>query len=194
MIADGALLASQTRLFEFSSYIRIFPSIHQATPLGCTAGNSRFGGTDESFAVLYAACDLATALAERLIRDRFKGLEDRRRRLFPAELGDNTAVRIDTIKPLRLLDLRSGGCLKLGVSTDITGAKCHRDAQQLSDLVYKDVTIDGILYPSRLTAENCVAIFDRVTISHLTQNSIAPLIQLADLGEALKKLNVQLIR
>ena len=191
MIVDGVLLASQTRGFEFSSYVRISPSINQATPLGCAAGHSRFGGTDKSFAVLYAAYDLATALAEVLVRDRFEGLEARR--LFAAELADWAAVQIHTVRPLRLLDLRKGGCLKLGVSTDIAGAKCHHEAQQFSDLVYKDATIDGILYASRLTAKNCVAIFDRATTSHLTQSSIAPLIQLADVGEALKKLNIQLI-
>ena len=81
--------------------------------------------------MLYAANDLTTALAEGLIRDRFEGLEHHLRRLFPVELADYTAVHIGTNKPLRLLDLRRGGCLKLGVSTDITGAKCHRHAQQL---------------------------------------------------------------
>lgn len=191
MIVDGALLASQTRLFEFASYVRIIPSIYQATPLGCAAANSRFGGTDKKFAVLYAARNLATALAETLVRDRFEGLETRR--LFAVELGDRTAVQIDTIKPLRLADLRKGGCLKLGVSTDIAGAKCFDEAQQFSDLVYMDTNIDGILYASRLTAENCVAVFDRVTTSHLASSSIAPLSQLGQVGKALDKLNVQLI-
>lgn len=190
MIVDGALLASQTRLFEFSSYVRIIPSIYQATPLGCAAGDSRFGGTGKSFAVLYAARDLKTALAETVVRDRFEGLEDRH--LFAGELVDRTAAQIDTIKPLRVVDLRKGGCLKLGVSTDIAGAKCFDEAQQFSDLVCKDENIDGILYASRLTTENCVAVFDRAT-THLTASSTAPLIQLDRIGNALKELNIKLL-
>lgn len=36
MIVGGALLASQTKIFEFSSYVRIIPSVHQATSGGST--------------------------------------------------------------------------------------------------------------------------------------------------------------
>ena len=191
MILDGTLLASQTRGFEFSNYVRVIPSIHEGTPLGTAAGHSRFGGTNGSFAVMYAARNLATALAETLIRDRFEGVE--RRSLFATELSGHSAVQIQTVKSLRLLDLRKGGCLKLGVSTDIAGAKCFNEAQQFADLVYKEATIDGILYASRLTSENCVALFDRATVSHLTTSTISPLVQLENINNALEKLNVQLI-
>lgn len=191
MIIDGALLASQVRLFEFSNYVRVIPSIHQATPLGCAPGTSRFGGTDKSFAVLYAASDLATAIAETVVRDRFEGLADRR--LFAAELVDRTAVEVDTVKPLRLVDLRAGGCLKLGISTEIAGAKCFDEAQHFSDMVHKDGAIDGILYPSRLTAANCVAVFNEAITSHLKEIGVAPLVQLGKVGKALETLNIRLI-
>ncbi|WP_432344177.1 RES family NAD+ phosphorylase [Shinella yambaruensis] len=190
MIVGGAL-ASQTKVFEFSNYVRIIPSVHQATPLGCAAGVSRFGGTKKDFAVLYAARNLATALAETVVRDRYEGLEDRR--LFTTELTERSAVQLGTIKPLRLVDLRKGGCLKLGISTDITGAKCFDEAQQFADFVYKDHTIDGILYASRLTSENCVVVFDRAITSHLVEKCIAPLAQLGEVGSALDKLNVELV-
>lgn len=191
MIVGGALLASQTKTFEFSRYVRIIPSIHQETPLGCAVGVSRFGGTKANFAALYAARNLATALAETVVRDRYEGIDDRR--LFATELADRSAVQLDTIKPLRLVDLRKGGCLKLGVSTDIAGAKCFDEAQKFADLVYEDETIDGILYASRLTSENCVVIFDRVITSHLAKSCIAPLTQLGQIGNALNKLNVKLV-
>ncbi len=191
MMVGGALLASQTKIFEFSSYVRIIPSVHQAMPLGCAAGVSRFGGTKKNFAVLYAARNLATALAETVVRDRYEGLDDRR--LFATELADRSVVQLDTIKPLRLVDLRKGGCLKLGVSTDIAGAKCFDEAQQFADLVYEDETIDGILYASRLTSENCVVVFDRAITSHLAESCIAPLTQLGQVGSALNKLNVKLV-
>jgi hypothetical protein len=190
MIVNRALLATQTKLFEFSSYVRIIRSTYKSTPLGCAVGNSRFGGTGKSFAVLYAARDLATAIAETMVRDRFEGLDDRR--LFAAELADWMAVQIDTISPLRLVDLRKGGCLKLGISTDIAGAKSFDEAQQFSDAVYRDTTIDGMLYASRLTTDSCAAIFNRAIRRHLKMSGIAPLIRL-EVGKALKKLNVKLI-
>jgi hypothetical protein len=190
MAVDGALLASQTRLVEFSDYVRVIPSKHASTPLGCTAGHSRFGGTGKTFAVLYAAHSLTTALAEAVVRDRFEGLADRR--LFAAELTRRSAVRLRFAEPLRLVDLRKGGCLKLGISTDIAGAKCFDEAQAFSSEVYGNEAIDGILYASRLTSENCVAIFDRA-ISRLASDDISPLVQLQDLGSSLAELNVALI-
>lgn len=191
MFVEGELLASQTGLFEFSAYVRVIPCINQATPLGCKPGNSRFGGTGKSFAVVYAAKNLATALAETIVRDRFEGLLDRR--LFAAELADRMAVQIDAIRPLRLVDLREGGCLKLGISTEIAGAKCFNEAQQFSDFLYKNTTIDGIIYASRLTTHNCVALFDRAIAEHLTSSSIVPLIQLDEVRHALQELNIQLL-
>lgn len=190
MVIDGALLASQTRLFEFSDYVRVIPSQHAATPLGCAAGHSRFGGTGKTFAVLYAAHSFTTALAETIIRDRFEGLSDRR--LFAAELTGRSAVRLHFAEPLRLVDLRKAGCLKLGISTDIAGAKCFDEAQAFSSEVYGNEAIDGILYASRLSAENCVAIFDRAT-SRLASDHISPLVQLQDLSASLSELNVALI-
>jgi hypothetical protein len=192
MAIDGGLLASQTKPFEFKDYVRIIPLVHVATPLGCAPGISRFGGTDQSFAVLYAARDLATALAETVIRDRFEGSADRR--LFFEELAYRAAVQLHASAPLRLVDLREGGCLKLGVSTDIAGAKLFLEAQQFAQDVYQEPTVDGILYASRLTGQHCVAVFDRVIASYLQASDVAPLTQIQQVGAALASLNFQLTR
>lgn len=193
MSINARLLASQTKPFVFTGYVRIIPSVHVATPLGCAPSHSRFGGTKSNFAVLYAARDLATALAETVIRDRFEGLADRR--LFVQDLDDRVAVQLQTNKPLRVVDLRQGGCLKLGVSTDITGAKNFVEAQQFAQDVYDtDATIDGIQYASRLTGETCVAVFDRAIGSQLEANQIAPLTQIKELGDALDSIEFKLIR
>jgi hypothetical protein len=191
MALNGALLAKQLTVLAFENYVRVIPSHYSATPLGCTAGVSRFGGTTVEFAVLYAARDLATALAEAVVRDRYEGTADRR--LFVAELAGRTAVELSTTTPLCLLDLRDGGCLKLGISTDITGAKGFSEAQALADQIHTDPAFHGILYPSRLTGRNCVAVFDRAIPTHLHAGRIAPLSQLEALGGALDSLNVQLI-
>ncbi|HET7575694.1 MAG TPA: RES family NAD+ phosphorylase [Sphingomicrobium sp.] len=191
MALNGALLAKQVTVLAFENYVRVIRTEYASSPLGCAPGVSRFGGTSGKFAVLYAARDLATALAETVVRDRFEGLGDRR--LFVAELAGRSAVELSTTTPLRLLDLRQGGCLKIGVSTDVTGAKGFDEAQALADQVHPDPTIDGILYPSRLTGGNCVAVFDQVIPTHLHAGMIAPLSQLETVGAALNSLNVLLI-
>jgi len=191
MEIEAALLTSQILRFEFSDYVRIIPTAYHATPLGCGVGHSRFSGTGKMFATLYAARDLATALAETVIRDRFEGMSDRQ--LFINELSTRSAVSIGSAEALHLIDLRKGGCLKLGVSTDIAGAKCFDEAQAFSDMLYQNLSIAGILYASRLTGENCIAIFDRAIESHLSTTDVVPLVQLTRIAEALQRLNVQLI-
>lgn len=192
MPIPGHVLASQLQPFEFTDFVRIIPSKHSSTPLGCMPGNSRFGSATNSFAVLYAARDLATALAETLIRDRFEGLTDRK--LFASEILDRSAVALETTRVLSLIDLRGGGCLKLGISTEITGAKLFDHAQSFSDNAYSNRSIDGILYPSRLTSKTCVAIFDRVIASSLKAHDCVPLSRISKVGSSLSELNIQLIR
>lgn len=191
MALHSALLAKQITAFAFDNYVRIIRSEFTATPLGCAPGVSRFGGSTEAFAVLYAAHDLATALAETVVRDRFEGLPDRR--VFVAELAGRSAATLATTTPLRLVDLRNGGCLKLGVSTEVTGAKGFAEAQQFADQVFANPEIDGILYPSRLTGANCVAVHDRAITTCLRADVVAPLVQLEDVGRALDALNISLI-
>jgi RES domain-containing protein len=191
MALDGGLLAEQVRAIAFEGYVRIVRSEHAATPLGCAPGVSRFGGTSGEFAVLYAARDLATALAETVVRDRFEGLSDRR--LFVGELAERSAVELCTTTPLRVVDLCEGGCLKLGISTEVTGAKGFDEAQSLAEQLHADPTIDGILYPSRLTGQRCVAVFGRAIAAHLQADTTAPLVQVENVSAALDSLNIQLI-
>ena len=57
--------------FEFSNWVRIFPFRHKSTPLQAVPTPSRFvPGT--TFAGLYGATDLATGIAEAIVRDDFE--------------------------------------------------------------------------------------------------------------------------
>lgn len=56
--------------FRPSAYLRVMPKVHAATPLGMGFGQTRFSAPDNSFKVLYIARDIATAIAETIIRDR----------------------------------------------------------------------------------------------------------------------------
>src|SRR3546814_20677775 len=69
-----------------------------------------------SFAVLYAAQDLPTALAKKVIRDRFQGRA--KRILLQAAIEEQVVARLIARLPLTLLDLRTSGPRRIGVPTD----------------------------------------------------------------------------
>ena len=159
MRLDPAIVAELALPYEFENFIRVMPAAHKAAPLGTGFGTSRFSSRQQAFRLLYAAPDLRTALAEALIRDRFEGKA--KRVLDMTEIEERVVAEISTRHPLKLLDLRKDGLLKLGVSTDAARAKSHHHGQKLSDAVHAGFDMDGILYLSRLTSEECVAVYDR---------------------------------
>jgi hypothetical protein len=62
--------------FQPSSYLRVMPSAHMATPLGMGIGFPVLK-SDNSFRFPYITHDIATAIAETIVRDRFEGASDR---------------------------------------------------------------------------------------------------------------------
>jgi hypothetical protein len=92
--------------------------------------------------------------------------------------------------PLVVLDLRTTGLLRLGVSTDATRAKEHREGRRLSEAVYGSYAVDGLLYSSRLTAANCVAVYDRAVGLKLSASPAVELVRQPDLIPALQSLGV----
>nr|NTA46172.1 RES family NAD+ phosphorylase [Agrobacterium tumefaciens] len=97
------------------SYVRIIPVAHMSTPLGMGFGQSRFSSPNQMFRLLYAAYDLATAIAETIVRDRFEGTQERV--LDESEIEDWSVTEVTATDALILLDLRTTGLLRLGVST-----------------------------------------------------------------------------
>ncbi|MBB5704573.1 hypothetical protein FHS76_004495 [Ochrobactrum daejeonense] len=161
--------------FRPVSYLRIMPATYMSTPLGMGFGHSRFSSPNRKFRLLYAAFDLATAIAETIIRDRFEGTDERV--LDESEIEDWIVTEVTATDPLIVLDLRTTGLLRLGVSTDAARAKEHREGQRLSENVFGSYAVDGILYSSRLTASNCVAVFDRAVGSKLVASPAVELIR-----------------
>ncbi len=187
----NATIAQLTKPWKFKSYVRVIPSRFHTTPLRDGPGASRFSGLQNDLLVLYAGRNLATALAETVIRDRFEGTDTRH--LFIAEVYDRSIVPISTKDSIRLLDIRKGGCLKLGISTEINGAKAWDEARSFSQYIHDQTNVDGILYASRLTGENCVAVFDRAIGAYLQAERVVPLRQLKSLTTTLESLYVELI-
>lgn len=154
-------------------------------------GKTRFASPLDAFKLLYIAKDLPTSIAEAIVRDRFEGVQ-------PREMDVNDfagwgVCEVHATAPLRLLDLRRDGCFKLGVSTDIAGAKTQDEARSFSQQIHETTDLDGILYHSRLRRRECVALYERA-VPALTASTVVEIETLAGLVPALRSLRIKLLK
>nr|WP_260395043.1 RES family NAD+ phosphorylase [Sphingobium lignivorans] len=171
--------------------MRIIEARHRATPMGVGHGKTRFSSATNAFTVLYAAQDLPTAIAEKVIRDRFQGKQARV--LLGADLDELVVTNLIALKPLKLLDLRTSGASRLGVPTDAIRGRAQKAGRRFSQQLYDATDFDGVVYMSRITNAECVAIYDRAAEVKLDPRCpVEDLTRLADLIPALTSLNVQL--
>jgi hypothetical protein len=188
---DIAILSELAVQFELDGWLRIMPDLHRATPLGTGHGPSRFSSTDSSFTLLYAALNLSTALAERIVRDRFQGRQERV--IATDELEAFAAAAVSTLTPLRLLDLRTSGATRLGIPTDAVRGRAQLAGRRFSQQLYDTTDFDGIVYMSRITNAECIAVYDRAIVAKLDPACrVEDLMRLARLVPALAALNVTL--
>lgn len=191
MALDPKVLNSLTRLIKPGDYLRCTPWARRNTPLGMGFGETRFASPTKAFKLLYIAEDLPTAVAEAIIRDRFEGKTTRE--LVHSDIADWGVCEVSATRPLRMLNLRCDACFKLGISTDIVGAKKHDEARAFSQELYDTTDLDGIVYHSRLREKNCMAIYDRAVTPGLSAQPVVQLERLAALVPALKTLKTNLI-
>jgi hypothetical protein len=188
---DKTILRELTVRLELTGYLRIIPQKYRATPLGIGHAKSRFSSPDDRFQVLYAARDLPTALAERVIRDRFQGQQ--RRIVTPEEIDRFVMSGISTLTPLRLVDLRTSGASRLGIPTDAARGRAQKAGRKFSQQLYDRTDFDGIVYMSRITNSECIAVYDRAVGHKL--NPTCPVVELSRLSNlvaALASLNIVL--
>jgi hypothetical protein len=145
-----------------SSAILIFALSHLGEPLKIRASPSRFCDGVSGYGVLYAAISFETCVVETLVRDRFSR---RIRRELPLAAVLIRAWAHIATKPnhmLKLLDLRRSGCVEIGAPTDAAHARHLAAGQALGRAVYEEHRdVDGFVYSSRLTGDDCIAVFDR---------------------------------
>jgi hypothetical protein len=107
------------------AYVRVTPMAHAATPLGAGFGVTRFASPTKAFKVIYIAQDLTTSVAETLVRDRFQGKA--KRKLLDVEAARWGATEVAASAPLTLIDLRTTGLVRLGVSTEAARGKAQAE-------------------------------------------------------------------
>jgi hypothetical protein len=189
---DPAILQELAVSIDVTGYLRIMEARHRATPTGMGYGETRFASPDNSFTVLYAAQDLPTALAEKVVRDRFQG--KRRRILLEADVDELVVASLIARRALKLLDLRTSGASRLGVPTDAVRGRAHQAGRRFSQRLYDGTDFDGIVYMSRITNAECVALYDRAAANLDTACSVVDLLRLGELEPALRSLSVTLRR
>jgi hypothetical protein len=135
---------------------------------------------------------VATAIAETIVRDRFEGVTERV--LDQTEIEEWAIAEVTAVTPLVVIDLRATGLLRLGVSTDAARAKEHREGQKLSETIHGSFAVDGLLYSSRLTSAECVAVYDRAVGTKLEATPAVNLVRYPDLIPALKSIGVTIQR
>ncbi len=188
---DDQVLAKLTVRTMISSHVRVIRRQHSPTPLGAGQADSRFVSAKAGFTSIYLAPSLETAFAETVIRDRF---QSRRVRLLTEEEIKNwSAVEVRSMIQLQLTDLTGSGALQMGVSSDAVSGRNQRAGRTLGAAIHAQSPVDGILYPSRLTREPCICVFER-GVHKLSAGRVVPLVQLAGLIPALEACNVAVLR
>ena len=94
---------------------------------------------------------------------------------------------------LTLIDLRTTGLVRLGVSTEAARGKAQGQGRKLSQAVYDQTDADGLVYSSRLTGRTCICVYERALPGPLTASRVVELTHLAGFVDALEALNVTLI-
>jgi len=191
VILDQAILADLAVAITPKSYVRVTPIAHAATPLGTGFGVTRFASPTKAFKVIYLGQDLTTGVAETLVRDRFQGKV--RRKLFDVEAALWGATEVNASTPLMLIDLRTAGLVRLGVSTEAARGKAQGQGRKLSQAIYDQTDAHGLIYNSRLTGRTCICVYDRALPGGLVATPVVAVTLLAGFVDALRELNVTLI-
>lgn len=166
---DAAALAEIVVTYALErSYARISPSRHADSPFGFGVSTSRFSGLPldsdpdkAAFGALYLAGSVRTATAETIVRNR--SAEQNGLTLHIDELTSRVLFRYGgSGEPMNLVDLRRDNLMRAALRPNVIHDQDHTQGQMLSDFVYHHLPdVDGILYPSWFTQEDCVALYER---------------------------------
>ncbi|PRD41721.1 RES domain-containing protein [Phyllobacterium phragmitis] len=193
MTFDQRILRKLVVRVRVDDYVRILAREHANNPLGMGLGRTRFSSPRDKFKLLYLAQDVKTAIAETIIRDRFEGNSERL--LLHEEFDRYSVTSVRNSRPLLLLDLRYEGASLLGVSTDAVRAKAQTAGRRFSQRVYDQTNLDGIVYMSRITNKQCVAVYDRAVETSLDADSPATnLPELGCLSSVIEGLHITIIK
>lgn len=151
---------------------KTFGRIHRQTfpdPLDYGKNPTRFSDPrrrvpDNRFGILYLGSSLKVCFLETVLRDERDGVVGDIV-LAESELDARRFAEIGLRDPLRLLDLREDGPVRMGIPSDVVRGRTQSLARRWS-VAFHDhpAKVDGIIYPSRLNNEVNLAIYDRAIV------------------------------
>jgi hypothetical protein len=103
------------------------------------------------------------------------------------------ATEVSAAAPLTLIDLRTTGLVRLGVSTEAARGKVQGQGRKLSQAIHDRTDAQGLIYLSRLTGRTCICVYDRALPGGLVATPVVEVTLLAGFVDALRELNVTLI-
>ena len=104
------------------------------------------------------------------------------------------ATEVTAGAPFTVIDLRTTGLVRLGVSTEAACGKAQGQGRRLSQAIYYQSDADGLHYLSRLIGRNCLCLYERALPGPLGASAVVPVARLIGFVAALQALNVGLIR
>jgi hypothetical protein len=135
-------------------------------PIGFGKNASRFSDPrrripENRFGVLYLGSSLKVCFVEAVLRDRRDGIVGEIE-MEESELDNRFYSQVSVRAPLRLIDLRGDGPVRMGIPSDVVRGRTQARARKWSVAIYEHpANVDGILYPSRLNNEVNLAVYDR---------------------------------
>ena len=153
-------IEARLHLFAIDGAHRVFGVSRM--PLQLHSSPSRFCDGKSAFAVMYAALSFETCVVETLVRDRFTHRIKRELPLAAILARGYARISTQPDRELNLLDLRDSGCVDIGAPTDAVRARHFAAGQALGRAVHEEhADVDGLIYASRLTGDDCIAVFER---------------------------------
>jgi len=148
-------------------------------------GDPRDSAATDKFGIIYFGINFETCFTEMLIRDKLT--EREAVILSPAEINELIYVPIELQQELRLLNLTHGNFLLLHIHSDILRGSSHIESRKLALEIYNHAEkFDGILYESRFTSDENIALFDRA-LPKIKAGKRIPLPKAPDFGYCVKK-------
>ena len=151
---------ARLHLFAINGAHRVFGVSRM--PLQLHSAPSRFCDGKSGFAVMYLAMSFETCIVETLVRDRFTHRLKRELPLAAILARAHATLSTHPSQELNLLDLLDTGCVDIGAPTDAVRARHFAAGQALGRAVHEEhPDVDGFIYASRLTGDDCIALFER---------------------------------
>lgn len=184
-------IEARLHLFAIDGAHRVFAVSRM--PLQTHSAPSRFCDGKSGFAVMYTALSFETCIVETLVRDRFTHRIKRELPLAAVIARGYARISTQPDRELNLLDLRDTGCVDIGAPTDAVRARHFAAGQALGKALYEEqADVDGFIYSSRLTGDDCIAVFGRA-IEKLRVAEACELKDHPELPALLEKIKVVLV-